>query len=171
MRAGRLPSQPCRQHRPMSAAPPAVQAVATQIQTALAGATLPAGESDTKGVVVAIPMSQAADTKAACLAALGVKEAVAGRQIWADATITARDWAASFGDAVGCCFASDAFEADDEPDADRRKVLDATLVMATELTDHFELNFSDDVVCAPVLYGGRLNGGSIIGVLGMRVWT
>ena len=40
----------------MSAAPPAVQAVATQIQTALAGATLPAGESDTKGVVVAIPM-------------------------------------------------------------------------------------------------------------------
>ena len=43
--------------------------------------------------------------------------------------------------------------------------------MGAELSDHFELNFSDEIVCAPVLYGGRASDENVVAVLSMRVWT
>ena len=43
--------------------------------------------------------------------------------------------------------------------------------MASDLSDHFQLNFSDTVVVAPVLYGGRASDGNVVAVLSMRVWT
>jgi hypothetical protein len=38
-------------------------------------------------------------------------------------------------------------------DSPRAKVKATTALMAANLTDHFELNFSEDIVVAPVLYG------------------
>ena len=46
-----------------------------------------------------------------------------------------------------------------------------TAIMASDLTNHFELNFSDEIVVAPVLYGGRASDGNVVAVLSMRVWT
>jgi len=43
--------------------------------------------------------------------------------------------------------------------------------MAAELSDHFELNFSDNIFVAPVLYGGQASDGNIFAVLSMQVWT
>ncbi|EOD20151.1 hypothetical protein EMIHUDRAFT_242382 [Emiliania huxleyi CCMP1516] len=48
---------------------------------------------------------------------------------------------------------------------------DYSTIMASDLSDHFELNFSDALVVAPVLYGGRASDGNVVAVLSMRVWT
>ena len=54
---------------------------------------------------------------------------------------------------------------------DQRRIQAATSIMAADLRDHFELNFSEEVACAPVMYGGRASDGSVVAVLSMRVWT
>jgi len=59
---------------------------------------------------------------------------------------------------------------EEEEDGDRAKVKATTRIMADELTDHFEINFTEDIAVAPKLYGGYKNG-SIVGVLSFRVWT
>lgn len=60
----------------------------------------------------------------------------------------------------------------EKDDSDVAKAKRVTDIMAADLTYHyFELNFSENIVCAPVLYGGRASGGNILCVLSMRVWT
>merc|ERR1712187_936318 len=68
----------------------------------------------------------------------------------------------------GFCYHTDDENSDDEDD-NVSKVRATTVVMADELTDHFEINFGEEVVTAPVLYGG-FKGSSIVGVLSYRVW-
>ena len=53
----------------------------------------------------------------------------------------------------------------------RQRIKDITAIMANELTDQFELNFTDTIVVAPVLYGGCAIDGNIVAILSMRVWT
>ena len=71
------------------------------------------------------------------------------------------------------CYTEDEDEEEGEepPSADLLKVRATTAIMAEELGDHFELNFSDEIVVAPVLYGGRAADGNVVAVLSMRVWT
>ena len=82
---------------------------------------------------------------------------------------------------IKCCIKwSENHEPDDDDDDDAddstrdsdndRKILAATGLMDSELTDHFEFNMSDEIVCAPVLYGGR-SGSNIVAVLSMCVLT
>ena len=60
---------------------------------------------------------------------------------------------------------------DDEEDENKTRVKATTTIMQAELSSHFELNFSDEIVVAPVLYGGRAGDGNVVAVLSMRVWT
>ena len=62
-------------------------------------------------------------------------------------------------------------EQPEEDDSDVVKAKRVTDIMVADLTGHFELNFSENIVCAPVLYGGMASGGNIVCVLSMRVWT
>ena len=154
-------------HRPLDAAPDAARRVAERMVKALDGACLPASESDTTGRVVVITGAGAGGlvAKEPCLEALGIRrEEVDGMMLWAEAHIESRTFANGF------CYCDDDDD-QDEDNEDRVKVLATTALMLSELTDHFELNFSEEIVCAPVLYGGRANDGTVVAVLSMRVWT
>ena len=48
---------------------------------------------------------------------------------------------------------------------DRLKVPATTALMLSELTDHFELNFSEEIVCCAGADGGRANDGTVVAVL------
>lgn len=69
-----------------------------------------------------------------------------------------------------CCM-SDGNAEDDDDTLDRRCIKAATALMAADLQHHFELNFSEEIAVAPVLYGGRASDGNVVAVLSMRVWT
>ena len=156
-------------HLPLSAAPDIARSVAERMNHALDSACLPASESDTTGRVVVITGAGISGlvAKEPCLEALGIQsEEVDGIMLWAEAHITSRDFSRS-----GFCYSEEEDEELDEGDADRVKVLATTAIMHSDLTDHFELNFTEEIVCAPVLYGGRANDGTIVAVLSMRVWT
>ena len=160
-------------HQPLDAAPDAARSVAERMIQALDGACLPASESDTTGRVVVITGAGASGlvAKEPCLAALGIRsEEVDGKMLWAEAHTTSRDFSQSRN---GFCYSDDDDWGvdEDEGDANRGKVLATTALMLSELTDHFELNFSDEIVCAPVFYGGRAHDGNVVAVLSMRVWT
>ncbi len=43
--------------------------------------------------------------------------------------------------------------------------------MGESLEKHFEFNFTETLVTAPVIYGGYAKDKSIVGILSMRVWT
>ena len=62
---------------------------------------------------------------------------------------------------------------DDEYNDDdgRPKIQANTAIMAAELSNHVNLNFSDNVVLAPVMYGGQARDGSVVTVPSMQVWT
>lgn len=156
-------------HGDMAAAPPAARAVAERLRVALGDATLPAGDSDTTGHVVVIvgAGASALPEAAALLTALGLKRQVDHVTLFNEATVIAKDYGRA---ESGFCFRNDAHPPDDG-DYDRQRISAATAVMCTDLREHFELNFSEEVVVAPVLYGGRASDGSVVAVLGMRVWS
>ena len=154
-------------HGDLDAAPAAARSVAERMDQTLDGAILPASESDTTGRVVVVTgagLSGAPD-KAGLLAALGLKQAVDDKVLLDEARLTAKDYSTA---SSGFCFME---EEDVEEDEDRRRVKATTAIMSTDLSDHFELNFSEAIVVAPVLYGGRASDGNIVAVLSMRVWT
>lgn len=132
-------------------------------------AILPASESDVVGrvVIFADGKTSGVPSKEACLEALGLKEIVNGFDLLDESTLESVDWWERV--QVGFCY-------DNEEDRegvdgeDDRKMLAATEQLAAELTDHFEYNMTDQICCAPILYGGRRDK-AIIAVLGMRVWT
>jgi len=53
---------------------------------------------------------------------------------------------------------------------DEVRIVAATRPTASELTNHFEYNTAGNVVCAPVLFGGRKNGATVA-VLSTRTRT
>ena len=158
-------------HGDMAEAPQGARDVAERLGAALGDAILPASESDTTGYAVVIAGSGASGLpdKAGLLAALGLKRQVDHVTLFDEATVTAKDYAQA---ERGFCFSDDAgHDGADDDTPDRRRIRAATAIMASDLRDHFELNFSDEIVVAPVLYGGRARDGNVVAVLSMRVWT
>jgi hypothetical protein len=144
--------------------------IAQRMNDSIKGATLPASESDTIGRIVIITCDTSTTglpTIETCVNALGLKSNVNGYDLIAESTITAKDWSKCI--KYGFCFEDDSDEVDEE--SDQSKVIATTKIMASEITDHFEYNMSENIVCAPVLYGGRKGSTSFIAVLSMRVWT
>ena len=146
--------------------------VAREMAETLQGATLPASENDTTGRVVVFVDEEASGLPSieTCMNALGLKSNVDGRDLRAEMNITAMDWSECKG---GFCREDDYiddFECEDDLSTDDQKIIATTKLMASELTDHFEYNMTERIVCGPVLYGGR-KGKAIIAVLSMRVWT
>lgn len=157
-------------HGDMEAAPHAARVVAERLSAALGETLLPAGESDTTGRVVAIVGVGASGLpdKADLLTALGLKRRVDHVDLAEEASVTSKDYGRV---SNGFCFTNEDLPSGDAHTPEHRRIRAATAVMAAELRDHFELNFSDEVVVAPVLYGGRAGDGSVVAVLSMRVWT
>ena len=88
--------------------------------------------------------------------------------IWDEAEVTTKNWEEL--SSVGFCYDVDCCEEEFEGD-DHSKIVQATNILNNNLTNHFELNFSEEIVCAPVVYGGVCEDGWIVGILSMRVWT
>ena len=105
--------------------------------------------------------------KAGLIAALGLKRQVDHVTIVDEASVAAKNYThgASF------CYMNDDNAEDDGDTLDRRCIKAATAIMAADLQYHFELNFSEEIAVAPVLYGGRAADGNVVAVLSMRVWT
>ena len=159
--------------------------IAQCIHEKLIGVTLPASESDTNGHVVVIAgieytnndndQNSMLGSKADLLKALGIKDKVDGITLLNEATLIPKDYAQHV--THGFCYSTadyDEYDNDDNDNSsssDRQRIKDITAIMVHEFTDHFELNFSDTIVVAPVLYGGRACDGNIVAILSMRVWT
>jgi hypothetical protein len=159
----------------------------------LPGVTLPASESDTIGYVVVIAGVEYTKNnnndhdniilpnKADLLKALGIKDTVDGITLLNEATLIAKDYAQYM--THGFCYSPTDYNEYDNDDDDnnnsnsnsniinRQRIKDITAIMANELTDQFEFNFTDTIVVAPVLYGGCAVDGNIVAILSMRVWT
>ena len=158
------------EHQDLAEAPPVARQVAGRMSRALGKAWLPASESDTIGRVVVITGAGLAGqpTTAALLQALGLKAEVDGRVLLTEANVTPKNFSQT---SAGFCYIGQEDDEYDREDPNRSKVLATTAIMCVELSEHFELNFSDEIVCAPVLYGGRAADGNVVAVLSMRVWT
>jgi hypothetical protein len=156
-------------HGDLAAAPPAARHVAERLGAALGDAILPASESDTTGraVVIVGTGDSGLPEKADLLEALGLKEHVDHVMLSDEATLVLKNYMQA---EMGFCFSNEE-QLEGSSDFDHRRIQAATSIMAAELCDHFELNFSEEVVCAPVLYGGRASDGNVVAVLSMRVWT
>jgi hypothetical protein len=157
-------------HGDIAAAPHAARLVAERLSVALGDALLPASESDTTGRVVIIVGTGDAGIpdKVGLLAALGLKRQVDDVVLFDEATLEAKDYLLA---QRGFCYMNEDDQQDYEDTHDRRCIRAATSIMCADLSDHFELNFTDEIVVAPVLYGGRACDGSVVAILSMRVWT
>jgi hypothetical protein len=162
--------------------------IAQSIHELLPGVTLPASESDTTGYVVVIAGVERTNNnniilpnKADLLKALGIKDTVDGITLLNETTLTAKDYSQYV--THGFCYSPTDYHEYDNDDDDnynnsnssrninRQRIKDITAIMANELTDQFEFNFTDTIVVAPVLYGGCAVDGNIVAILSMRVWT
>jgi hypothetical protein len=159
-------------HFALVSAPADGRDIATQLHKIIDGVELPACESSTNAIVVLID-NPGSDIKNACLQALGIKHTISTDEmkymkvedLWNCATLVDKEWSSQ----TQFCYE----KVEDSAEGDRGdKIKKATEIMATKLTNHFEFNFNRKIVCAPVIYGGRVVGErSLVGVLGMRVWT
>eukprot|EP00533_Pseudo-nitzschia_delicatissima_P013042 CAMPEP_0197275694 /NCGR_PEP_ID=MMETSP1432-20130617/14244_1 /TAXON_ID=44447 /ORGANISM="Pseudo-nitzschia delicatissima, Strain UNC1205" /LENGTH=215 /DNA_ID=CAMNT_0042741623 /DNA_START=63 /DNA_END=710 /DNA_ORIENTATION=- len=152
-------------------------AIAMNLAQTLGHATLPASESDTTGRIIVFSDDESntgLPSVQACVDALGLKRTIGGIDLLAESSVTPKDWSSY--SSYGFCYEEEdeivEEDAEGEDGIDYRKILAATRLMESELTDHFEYNVSEKIVCAPVLYGGRHNNSNaIVAVLSMRVWT
>lgn len=163
------------QHLPLDQAPAGTALeISQQLHTTLDGAILPGSESDSMGRVVLIASESSGDglpERQALLDALGMKETVDGVNLGGEATLRRKEdleeiW-------LGWEHDEDEYiqEELENNNSDVAKARRTTMLMARELKHHFEFNFSEEIVCAPVLYGGRASDGNLVCILSMRVWT
>mmetsp|Transcript_2654 Transcript_2654/g.6342 ORF Transcript_2654/g.6342 Transcript_2654/m.6342 type:complete len:214 (-) Transcript_2654:147-788(-) len=150
-------------------------AFAMNLAETLGHATLPASESDTTGRIIVFSDDESntgLPSVKACVDALGLKRTIGGIDLVAESSVTPKDWS-SYSSYGFCYEEEDEIEEDEGEDGnDYRTIFAVTRLMTSELTDHFEYNVSEEIVCAPVLYGGRHNNSNaIVAVLSMRVWT
>lgn len=134
----------------------------------------PGDEGDNGGQVIVIAnpgtqyqstgMSPGHDLTKACLEALNTP-----KELWSYATLEFNDW----GEHLEYGFNHEAGETpdEDELDTELEELLSLTKTMNEELDKHFTFGFTDDVVEAPMIYGGYSSDGNIVGVLTKRVWT
>ncbi|KAL7528544.1 hypothetical protein ACHAWF_002602 [Thalassiosira exigua] len=162
-------------HQALDAAPDAALVVARRLHDALDGAILPGSESDSMGRVVVIeapwPEGERLPERQMILGALGLKEVADEVNLLEESTMTASQ-------PGGSCWLGHTLEdaedfpwLDDVSNNNFGKARRVTDLMASNLEDLFEFNFSERIVCAPVLFGGRASDGNIVAILSMRVWT
>jgi len=153
------------QHKHVKSAPAEARSVAEKLNKAIAGVTLPAGESDCDAVVVVIS-NPGTNPKEACLSALAIKKSCdESDDIWASATWESVD----FKSCQSFCHEDDELE-DVDDDDDIKSAIAATKILASSVKKGFHFNFDDSVVTAPQVWGGYVSD-AIVGILGMRVWT
>lgn len=157
------------QHLAIGDAPEAARAVAAALGEAFPGLAdmqvCRSSEGGDAGEVVVI-VNPGADAKAACFAALAIRDDIEGVGSLRDrAEVDERDWSAH----LKCGFNGNPDE--EEEDDTEPGNLAMTKIMAERLTKGFMFTFSERVVCAPMLFGGYSSDGSIVGVLTSRVWT
>lgn len=102
------------------------------------------------------------DPKQACIKALAILDHIKNchiESLWGEATLEEKH----FSDCLENGESFHAYECD--------SFLRATRVMVDHLSRHFEFNFSEKFVVAPVIYGGYASDGCIVGILSSRVWT
>ena len=131
----------------------------------LDGVRLPESESDTQGRVVVIIGAGGGGTPVAVvlLNALKLKmEATNGTILLDEDVVKVNDYSQTVSD---LCFQDDDDDDENDDDDGWPKIHATTTIMAAELSDHFELNFSDNVVVAPVLYGGQASNVNVVAVL------
>ena len=142
-------------------------------------------ESSDGGEIIVIG-NPGPDPKKACLKALGI------RKMCEDETIGEKTdsdpeligvWATAFVETLNTTgklkngFNDDDPEEEEEKEEDleeagnQKQIVALTEIMNEKLQKHFLFNFTDEIVTAPVIYGGYASDGSIVGVLSSRVWT
>mmetsp|Transcript_92171 Transcript_92171/g.127961 ORF Transcript_92171/g.127961 Transcript_92171/m.127961 type:complete len:230 (-) Transcript_92171:192-881(-) len=153
-------------HADMADAPAVAKSVALAMKEAAPelGEFQIVGSSETSaGGEVVVIGQPGSDTKEACLKALGIRSGV-----WSSATLEPLDVQGKL---------KTGFNAGDEDDegpgdaAEKKQILAVTEIMSLKLRKNFEFNFKEEIVSAPVIYGGYASDGSIVGVLSSRVWT
>ena len=126
------------------------------------------------------------DPKKACLKALGIRkmcedETIGEKNMLADPEMIGV-WTTAFVETLNVKGKlKNGFNDDDEEEEEQeeeveeagnqKQILALTKIMNDKLHKHFLFNFSDEIVTAPVIYGGYAGDGSIVGVLSSRVWT
>jgi len=152
------------QHQPMGKAPIVARKIATSIASEcddLDTASVCGGDSSNMGGEIIVISNPGSDPKKACLQALAIEDKVSGmeeenmKSIHAQATLK---------------------EASQRKYQHEHTCVGHMVKFALEDEEHglqriFEFNFSENIVCAPVVYGGYAPDGSIVGVLSSRVWT
>jgi len=148
--------------------------IALDLADILEGATLHACEGECHGHIVIFSdgRERGLPTASDCCVALGIKEKFVSEELRTDiqdlhggSSVEAEDYASK----LECGFCYD--PGDDVPtDKTQGKIVEMTIRMESDLTDHFVFHISDEACCAPVLYGGR-HGTAIVAVYGGRVWT
>ncbi|CAE7836719.1 ligA [Symbiodinium sp. CCMP2592] len=157
------------QHLHMKTAPAEAKSIAQDLQKAVKGAYMPAGESDCAPMVIVISNAGEFTASDAILKALAVLEDVDGEMLHTKVMFADCD----FGEMDNFCNTyGDEDEEEEEEDEHTKKLKKATKIMAKSLTDCFHLNFEDGIICAPQVWGGWTEDQKhIVGILGMRVWT
>ena len=127
-------------------------------------------ESEYGGEVI-IVANPGEDPRTACLQALLFSAKILQEE-GTGATLEVKNWSQH----LKCGFYTNGRGGNDpnnneEDTSDHAEMLTLTKIMAERLNHHFEFGFDDDVVVAPMIYGGYSSDGSIVGVLTSRVWT
>jgi hypothetical protein len=133
-------------HASMDEAPKLAHSIAIALDEAL---------ESSAGLPVVISEIDSMDLRDACLRALHISESA-----WGEAVLSRRDFGLLFSGAV---YAEDGFT--NPADGIDPTVIDAIEVLADELDDQFELRLQASQRVTPVMYGGRVPDGSIVGVL------
>ncbi|CAE7677734.1 ligA [Symbiodinium sp. CCMP2456] len=156
------------QHLHMKTAPAEAKSIAQDLQKAVKGAYMAAGESDCAPMVIVISNAGEFTASDAILKALAVLEDVDGEMLHTKVTFAHCD----FGEMEIFCNNDGDEDEEEEEDEHTKKLKKATKIMAKSLTDCFHLNFEDGIICAPQVWGGWTEDQKhIVGILGMRVWT
>ncbi|CAE7945377.1 unnamed protein product [Symbiodinium necroappetens] len=174
-----------RKHADMADAPEVAKNVAAAMKDAAPGLgefqICGSSEASDGGEIIVIGQP-GSDPKKACLKALGIRKMVDDDSIrehtdpsdpelsgvWSFAKLEPLDVRAKLKTGF-----NGAYEGDEGPgDAgEKKQILAVTEIMNLKLEKHFVFNFEEEIVTAPIIYGGYASDGSIVGVLSSRVWT
>jgi len=154
----------CKTHPFNDSLPEEVKCQAEKIQELIEGIFLPGSESDFEGYAFVVDPGVEEDIKVALWEAFGFLDQVRGEVT----TLEEQDWKKDFAH-------GDYDEDDDEEDegegGEKDRLQKATAIMKG-FGKTFEFNFTDDVVCGPVLcFAQNPEDKLMLGVINCRVWT
>lgn len=175
-------------HADIADAPAAAKEVADAMKEAAPGLSeiqvCGSSESGDGGEIIVIA-HPGPDPKKACLKALGIRKICDDDSIgenadeadpemtgvWTTATLDSIDMKGKLTKGFNKDDEDEEEDEEEEEGGDKKQMLALTAVMNEKLQKHFCFNFGDEVVTAPVIYGGYASDDCIVGVLSSRVWT